>query len=400
MSAMTPESRIIELADELEQHIGRQAREGRLECLSLAIHSDAGPLYERSFRGGTAEASPGAAPLFRIGSQSKALVVCCVMRLVQRGLVGLDDPFCIFFPELALPAASPLRRVSLLRLMRHQTSLPTIERPVLRQSDGSYRSDLPRLEPWRLLTAISRGPNNAVGIGEAVFDYSDFGFSLLAMVVERVSGRRFSAFAIDDVLHSAGIDAFFPGVSACHRTAALRLVRGHDAGECPPATDLGILDPALGGISTAAATAAFFHMLLTGRLLSPRLTKSVRDAAIRFGPPVKGYRYSPGMLHLPVGEEQARCIGHLGIFGGFSGISAYFPPVGITVSLQMNATRMRGACGRSEIREANPAGFVRGLFLRLLDDVTGRRSGMSARLPTIWREPPTREANDLSIPQR
>lgn len=389
---MTPEGRIIELADELEPHIDRQAREGGLEWLSFAVHSHAGPLYERTFRSVTAEGSSGVAPLFRIGSQSKALAVCCVMRLVQRGLVGLDDPFCIFFPELLLPAASPLRRVSLLRLMRHQTSLPAIERPMLKRPDGSYRSDLPRLEPWRLLAIVSRGSNNAVGVGEAAFDYSDFGFALLAMVVERVSGRRFSAFAACDVLHPAGVDAFFPGLGACPRTAALRLVRGHDTGECPPATELGVLDPALGGIATAAAAAAFFHMLLTGRLLSPQLTKSVRDAAIRFGPPVKGHRYSPGMLHLPVGEGEARCIGHLGIFGGFCGISAYFPPAGITVSLQMNATAMQDDCGRSEIRQANPAGFVRGLFQRLRDDMKGRPSGVSAAIPTIWREPPARDA--------
>ena len=387
---MTPESRIIELAEELEPHIGRQAREGGLEWLSLAIHSDAGPLHERTFRSGGVEALPAAAPLFRIGSQSKALVVCCVMRLVQRGLVGLDDPFCVFFPELALPAASPLRRVSLLRLMRHQTSLPPIERPMLKRPDGSYRPDLPHLESWRLLATVSRGSNNAVGIGEAAFDYSDFGFALLAMVVERVSGRRFSAFAAGDVLHPAGIDAFFPGLGACPPSAASRLVRGHDAGECPPATELGVLDTALGGIATAAAAATFFHMLLTGRLLSPRLTRSVRDAAIRFGPPDKGHRYSPGLLHLPVGDGQSRCIGHLGIFGGFCGISAYFPPAGITVSLQMNALAMRDDGGRVDVRQANPAGFVRGLFQRLRNDVTGRSPGMTGALPSIWREPPPR----------
>ena len=397
---MTPESRIIELADELEPHIGRQAREGGLECLSLAIHSDAGPLYERTFRSAAADALPDAAPLFRIGSQSKALVVCCVMRLVQGGLVGLDDPFFIFFPELARPAASPLRRVTLLRLMLHQTSLPAIERRMLKRPDGSYRPDLPRLEPWRLLATVSRGPNNAVGVGEAGFNYSDFGFALLAMVVERVSGRRFSAFAAGDVMHPAGIDAFFPGLGACPRTAALRLVRGHDAGECPPATELGVLDPALGGIATAAAAAAFFHTLLTGRLLSPRLTKSVRGAAIRFGPSVKGHRYSPGMLHLPVGEGQARCIGHLGIFGGFCGISAYFAPARVTISLQMNATAMRGDRGRPDVRQANPAGFVRGLFQRLRDDVAGRRSDMNGAVPTIWREPPPRQASGFSMPRR
>lgn len=382
---MNSPNRLIALVEALEPHIDGQARQGGLECLSLALHSDSGALYQKSF-GTQADAFSTDAPLFRIGSQSKALVVCCVMKLVQRGLISLNDPFHTYFPELTLPATSPLRRTSLLRLMRHQAPLSAVERPILKRRDGSYRSDLRRLGAWQLIRAISRGPNNIIGAGEAAFDYSDFGFALLAMVVERISGARFSDFALRNVLRSAGIETFFPGLAACPASATTKLVRGHEPDVRPPATDLGVLDPALGGIATAAATASLFHMLLTGGLLSPRLTRVTRDAAIAFGPPDKKYKYSPGLLHMPVGDGRARCIGHLGIFGGFCGITAYFPPLRLTVSLQMNSIAMQNDGGRLEIRQANPAGFVRGLFLKLQQDLANPLAAYDPEILRIWRE--------------
>lgn len=378
------QARLLAMPAGLERWVGMQARAGGLDCLALSARSDAGPLAQILY---CADGGARDRPLFRIGSQSKTLAVCSVLKLAERKLLRIEQPFASFFPELALPGGSPLRRVTLVQLMRHQSPLSRIERPMLQTSDGLYRQVPPRIGRKRLIRAIATGQSNARGRGRAAFDYSDFAIALLGLMVERVGGTDYGSFAEREILRPHGIADFFPAVARCPPPVAARLLRGHGhADDGDPVGikpgDLDALNPAQGAVATADAACRFYQALLTGRLLAPQHTRLLLHSAIGFGEPDKGQRYSPGITHFPVGEVAAGdyCLGHLSLVGGFCGFTAHHPRTGITISLLMNALTTRPGAGSSPAVEANPAGFVRRLFQLL-----GSTEDAAGAMPDLWR---------------
>jgi CubicO group peptidase (beta-lactamase class C family) len=356
---------------EIDRPLGAQVREARVGCLALAAYADAGPVFAKVYRADAPDRADHAAPLFAIGSQSKSLAVCALLTLVERQAIPLDTPFHRFLPELALPRTSPLRRVTLLHLTRHQSPIARAEGSLLKRPDGSHKPVLPRLGRDALLQRVAARAIDRPSPWIAAFQYSDFGIALVGLIVERLAGDAYDRAVARTVLKPAGIVDLATTPAALAPASSARLLSGHDDREIVRPLvlrprDLGALNPAQGCVATALAASRFYHLLLTGRLLPARTTRLLHDAAIPFGDPAAGHRYAPGIIHLPVGDiaSGARCLGHLGIAGGFCGFTAHFPPLGATLCLQMNTVTDRSEPRRPQPRLANPAGFVRKLLGR------------------------------------
>jgi CubicO group peptidase (beta-lactamase class C family) len=120
---------------------------------------------------------------FRLASVSKQFTAMCVQSLAQQGLLRYSDPLQRFFPELPAGIAS---RVTLQHLLCHTSGLPDYEDLVQGRS-GYQVSD----EEVLAITAAQETTLFAPG---SQFRYSNTGYVLLALVVERVSGMDFGRF--------------------------------------------------------------------------------------------------------------------------------------------------------------------------------------------------------------
>ena len=123
--------------------------------------------------------APDAAPvrpdtIFAVASCTKPIVAAAVCLLVERGLVGLDQPVCELIPELS----ANLKEVRLSQLMTHTSGLGGLVRnrelrrtrqPLQRWLDALYR------------TTLEAPPGTRVR-------YTSAGAALLGDVVCRVSG--------------------------------------------------------------------------------------------------------------------------------------------------------------------------------------------------------------------
>jgi len=115
--------------------------------------------------------------VFEIGSISKQFVVTAAMILVQENKLGLDDPIHKFLPELP----SEWLGVNIRQLMTHTSGIPDYEE--IRSYDV-YRF---RLTPEEVIQiAHSRPMDFPPGSG---YYYSNTGYFILSMIVERVEGR-------------------------------------------------------------------------------------------------------------------------------------------------------------------------------------------------------------------
>ena len=139
--------------------------------------------------------------VFQTGSISKSVSAWGALRLVELGLVGLDDPLPAGLGDGVVPtAASPAEAITLRRVLSHTAGA------ALGPIGHEYPPDgaVPSLRTTLLRDLhVVRQPGTGFG-------YSNPGFDLVELLIEEVSGRPFAAFMEDEVLRPLGMrDAGF-----------------------------------------------------------------------------------------------------------------------------------------------------------------------------------------------
>lgn len=139
--------------------------------------------------------------LFQIGSTTKTITGTIVMRLVERGLIDLDEPVRSYLPDLRLKDKAAEKIVTTRHLLTHM---------------GGWVGDFFR-ETGNGDDSISRyvaemaGLTQVVPVG-ALWSYNNAGFGLAGRVIEVVTGQTYEAVAQELVLNPLGMtnSYFFP----------------------------------------------------------------------------------------------------------------------------------------------------------------------------------------------
>ena len=139
--------------------------------------------------------------VFLLASLSKPFTSLAILKLVEQHRISLDDPVAEYLPELQRFGVG----VTIRHLLQHTSGLPDY-----------YEEPL-----WSVLRQITPYPTNADGLallstqGEPMFapgeqfHYLNGGFELLALIVERVSGQRFSDFQQNLIFDAVGMPRTF-----------------------------------------------------------------------------------------------------------------------------------------------------------------------------------------------
>jgi CubicO group peptidase (beta-lactamase class C family) len=218
---------------------------------------------------GFAQLEPEPAPMaadtvFDLASLTKVIfTTTAILRLVEAGRIGLDDPLALAIPDLRQydVAGAPERRLTLRQCLTHQTHLPAVE-PLY-----SYGQDPQTLRAFVLQRVWAAGPPV----------YSDINFILLGIVIERLTGLPL----IDQPLPPGF--TFRPDPARCAATERCtwrgRVMRGevHDEN----AHALGGASGHAGLFGNATALLDFAEGLLAGRLFT---TESRRELFSRQAP--------------------------------------------------------------------------------------------------------------------
>jgi CubicO group peptidase (beta-lactamase class C family) len=142
---------------------------------------------------------------YEVGSVSKPLTATAILMLAERGALSLGDPLTKFFPGL------PYEDVTIERVLSHTAGLYDVCcEPELRARFLAFfgRRDRPYTNSDYLAFIEQETPPLLWAPGEA-FRYSNFGFVLLALVVEEVSGLAFDDFLEENVFEPIGLERTF-----------------------------------------------------------------------------------------------------------------------------------------------------------------------------------------------
>jgi N-acyl-D-aspartate/D-glutamate deacylase len=132
---------------------------------------------------------------FRLASVSKQFTAMAIMILAERGQLAYDDKLTQYVPELERFGDD----ITLRHLLAHLGGLPDYY-DVLEEEAGDSMPDTERAMEF---LAGWGGPLFAAGDR---YEYSNPGYEMLALVVERVSGQTFGQFLEENIFEPLGMD--------------------------------------------------------------------------------------------------------------------------------------------------------------------------------------------------
>lgn len=186
-----------ELASAVRAKVEAQAAEGRFQGAALVarrgavIYSGAAGLADRE--AGTANTVD---TKFRMGSMNKMFTATAILQLVQAGRIRLDAPLGTYLT--AYPNRDVATKVTIHHLLTHTGGTGDIFGPEY----AANRLSLKTLDDYVGLYG-KRGLAFEPG---SRWEYSNYGFLLLGVIVERVSHESYYDYVRDHIFKPAGMD--------------------------------------------------------------------------------------------------------------------------------------------------------------------------------------------------
>jgi len=137
---------------------------------------------------------------FALASTSKIFTSAAVMQLKDKGKFKLDDPFKNYFPDFPYPD------ITIRNLLSHTSGLPDYQlyEEQIGKNPGKIFTNkdiLPSLKMWHKPLSFKPGEK---------WGYSNTNFSLLAVLVEKISGLSFQSYLQKNIFIPAGMsDTYF-----------------------------------------------------------------------------------------------------------------------------------------------------------------------------------------------
>ena len=262
---------------------------------------------------------------FRMGSMNKMFTGTAVLQLAQAGKLALDTPIGRYITDY--PNKDVATKVTVHHLLTHTGGTGDIFGPEF----DRHRLELRSLNDYVTLY----GRRDLMFEPGAKWQYSNYGFLLAGVLVERVSGRSYYDYVRDHIFKPAGMTSTGsePEDQAVPNRA-LGYTRG-PAGVVPNTDTLPYRGTSAGGGYTTVGDLLRFTAALTGHtLLDAEHTRMLTTGKVDTGRG-GGDRYAYGFAE--VTENGRRSFGHGGGAPGMNGGLRIFPDSGYVVTALVNA---------------------------------------------------------------
>jgi CubicO group peptidase (beta-lactamase class C family) len=322
-----------------------EGRTARHEFSGVAlVWRDGAPMF--TYSGGLAHRGHGV-PItgqtrFAVASVTKMVTASAALRLVERGLLALDQPLVEVLPPEHQPIGLT-REHTLHHLLSHTSGLANYHDDDAKDW-GSFTSNWDHIPTYNLRHPADMLPLfadlPAVFQPGSRFQYNDAAFILAGLVIEAVSGRPFADVVTDEVLQPGGmVDTTLENLDR----EPVRMATGYVIDDGPPASwrannysvPTGVM-PDGGLITTAQDLARLIDALLSGVLLTPAMSEAMMTPQ---GPPsdaVEQYGYG---CWLVVENGEVTIIGHGGSDPGVSSLVTHHRRPGTTIVVLCNYDR-------------------------------------------------------------
>jgi CubicO group peptidase (beta-lactamase class C family) len=258
---------------------------------------------------------------FRIGSMNKMFTATAVLQLAQASKIGLNDPIGKYLTDY--PNRDIATKVTIHHLLTHTGGTGDIFGPQF----GQHRLELKQLRDYVALYG-QRGPEFEPGSRHV---YSNYGFILLGVLIERVSGQSYYDYVRQHIFVPAGMthtDSEPESTAVAGRSVGYMRQGG---GWTPNTNTLPYRGTSAGGgYSTVEDLLAFANALANHKLLDTQHTALLMTGKVDAMP---GVRYAYGFMDA---NRDGHWFGHGGGAPGMNGELRIYPDSGYVVAVLAN----------------------------------------------------------------
>ncbi|SEE57898.1 D-alanyl-D-alanine carboxypeptidase [Streptomyces sp. 3213] len=237
---------------------------------------------------------------FRAGSTTKVVTAATVLRLAAQGRIALDTPVQHYLPGLLTKAFEP---VSVRQLLNHTSGI--------QPGDGfgdafadQYAHRFDTLTPREVVaSAVAKGPEFRPGTQQ---DYLNINYTILGLLIEKVTGHSYASEATRLVLRPAGMrDTYFPGtdprIRGPHNHGYQVVQQADGTTKFVDVTDWNQADRWAAGdmISTTADLERLITALFRGRIVPGPQLKEMFTVP----PGIEGASYTAGLQRFEYGGK-------------------------------------------------------------------------------------------------
>jgi D-alanyl-D-alanine carboxypeptidase len=182
-------------ADPVDDYVAAQMRRQQVPGLSLAVVQDGRVVKQQGYGFADLELQVPVTPetVFEIGSITKQFVAAAVMTLVEQGKIDLNEPASRYLSDLP----SAWHEVTVRQLLSHTSGIPDFEEIL---GYGAYRT--PTTAQQLISVAAAKPLDFQPG---AEWHYSNTGYYLLGLIIEKVSGVPYVPLIEKRILEPAGM---------------------------------------------------------------------------------------------------------------------------------------------------------------------------------------------------
>ncbi len=335
-----------EFEDALTADVGADAVGG----IAAGVVVDGDLVWAKGFGWADREARVPMAPsaISRTGSISKTVTAFLLMRLVDQGVVGLDDPVVRHLPEFDevrdLPEGAP--EVTLRMLASHTAGL-------VREPENREEMTSGPLHLWEERVVQSL-PNTAYdSIPGDRYQYSNIGFGTLGLALSRAAGAPFMELVEREIFVPLGMtgSTFAAVGSELEPRLAAGYVNGRDGqidADAPRSEHAGrgYKVPNGGVYSTVADLGRFLGAIAGVPGLRVLTEESRREMVATQTPESPDEGYGLG-LSIATLDDGTRLVGHGGSVAGYTAYMTVDPDSGVGVVLLRNYQRGETNLGRA-----------------------------------------------------
>jgi len=260
---------------------------------------------------------------FRIGSMNKMFTATATLQLAEAGKLGLDDPLGKYLTDY--PNKDIATKVTIKQLLTHTGGTGDIFGPEF----DAHRVDLRTLQDYVKLYG-NRGPQFEPG---SRWEYSNYGFVLLGLVIEKASGENYYDYVRRHIYEPAGMTS--TGSEPEDQTVADRSVgytkMGSNTQWHPNADTLPYRGTSAGGgYSTVEDLLRFANALQNHKLLNADYTELLTTGKVDTPRGRYGYGFGDQTIN------GTRCFGHGGGAPGMNGDLEICPGPGYVIAVLSN----------------------------------------------------------------
>ena len=259
---------------------------------------------------------------FRLGSMNKMFTAVAIAQLAQAGKLKLNEPITTYLPEY--PNRDVAHKVTIDNLLTHTGGTGDIFGP-------QYENNRTRLRTLKDYVSLygARGLEFEPGSRWA---YSNYGYLLLGVLVEKVSGEVYYDYVRNHIYKPARMrrsDSLAEDEPVKDRSIGYT----RSAGQWKPNTNTLPYrgTSAGGGYSTVEDLLRFANALLSHKLLDSKYTTIVSTGKVATP---SGSKYAYGLFD--VANDGVRYFGHGGGAPGMNGELRIFPDSGYVVAVLAN----------------------------------------------------------------